>query len=123
MRLGAILVAIAVVAALVASIPFTSRKTVGEPSCSGRQLLPTRRPEGSCRTLGAQIVEAPDQAQRAVIYPVDVSLDATPDMESRVVIRRRDGVTVNSKDYSSVRGQNGYTPDGRDRRESTALHH
>ncbi len=42
------------------------------------------------------------------MVPADVSLNATPDMESRVVIRSSAGSTVNSKDYSSPRGDNGY---------------
>ena len=43
-----------------------------------------------------------------MVFPVDISLDATPDMESRVVIRTRTGDTLASKDYSSPRGFNGY---------------
>jgi hypothetical protein len=43
-----------------------------------------------------------------VVYPVDISLHATPDMESRVVIRSSKGETLTSKDYSSPRGSNGY---------------
>jgi len=42
------------------------------------------------------------------VFPVDVSLYATPDMESRVVIRTSKGDTLTSKDYSSPRGANGY---------------
>ncbi|MGP0091956.1 MAG: hypothetical protein ACLPKB_18670 [Xanthobacteraceae bacterium] len=45
---------------------------------------------------------------RASVFPVDVSLYTTPDMESRVVIRSSTGDTVTSKDYSSPRGMNGY---------------
>lgn len=45
---------------------------------------------------------------RALVFPVDVSLYATPDMESRVVIRTSKGDTLTSKDYSSPRGTNGY---------------
>jgi hypothetical protein len=43
-----------------------------------------------------------------VVLPVEISLNATPDMESRVVIRTSKGETVTSKDYSSPRGFNGY---------------
>ena len=43
-----------------------------------------------------------------MVYPVDISLHATPDMESRVVIRSSKGETLTSKDYSSPRGTNGY---------------
>jgi len=42
------------------------------------------------------------------VFPVDVSLYATPDMESRVVIRTSNSDTLISKDYSSPRGANGY---------------
>ena len=42
------------------------------------------------------------------MFPVDVSLYATPDMESRIVIRTAKGDTLTSKDYSSPRGTNGY---------------
>jgi hypothetical protein len=45
---------------------------------------------------------------RAVVYPVDISLNATSDMESRVVIRTSKGDTLTSKDYASPRGFNGY---------------
>jgi len=43
-----------------------------------------------------------------VVLPVDVSLNATPDMESRVVMRSNEGDTLASRDYSSPRGANGY---------------
>lgn len=45
-----------------------------------------------------------------LIFAADQSLNATPDMESRVEIRRTGGRrrTVASKDYSSPRGANGY---------------
>jgi hypothetical protein len=76
--------------------------------CSGHKLLRTPRPELSCRQLKLQIHPSPDGTLRAVIYPADISLDATPDMESRVVIRTSKGATLNSKDYSSPRGFNGY---------------
>jgi hypothetical protein len=42
------------------------------------------------------------------VFPVDVSRYATPDMESRVVIRASNSDTLISKDYSSPRGANGY---------------
>jgi len=54
------------------------------------------------------IYASPDGALRALVLAVDVSLYATPDMESRVVIRTSKGDTVTSKDYSSPRGTNGY---------------
>ena len=48
---------------------------------------------------------------RAVVFPADVSLDVTPDMESRLVIRSSAGDTLTSKDHSSPRGMNGYYVD------------
>jgi hypothetical protein len=76
--------------------------------CTGHQLLPTPRPEASCLLVIPRVYVSPDKALRASVLPVDVSLDATPDMESRVVIRTRGGETVTSKDYSSPRGMNGF---------------
>src|SRR5438552_3939752 len=76
--------------------------------CSGHKLLPTQRPESSCSNVKPMIYASPDGALRALVFPVDVSLYATPDMESRVVIRTSKGDTVTSKDYSSPRGANGY---------------
>ncbi len=81
---------------------------LAEEQCSGHQLLPARRPEASCQCVVPRIFVSPDKALRASIYPADVSLDATPDMESRVVIRSSAGDTLTSKDYSSPRGMNGY---------------
>ena len=63
--------------------------------------------ETSRRYIPLQHV-SPDQALRALLLPSDVSLYATPDMESRVVIRTSKGDTLTSKDYSSPRGTNGY---------------
>src|SRR5215470_15433615 len=56
-------------------------------ACSGHKLLPIPRPESSCSDVKPQIYPSPDGALRALVFPVDVSLYATPDMESRVVIR------------------------------------
>jgi hypothetical protein len=80
----------------------------GQEPCSGHKLLPKPRPEASCRNVAPQIFVSPDKALRALVLPVDVSLYATPDMESRVVIRASNGDTLISKDYSSPRGTNGY---------------
>jgi hypothetical protein len=77
-------------------------------SCSGHKLLRTPRPEASCAGVKPRIYRSPDGTLRAVVLPVDISLNATPDMESRVVIRTSKGETVTSKDYSSPRGFNGY---------------
>jgi hypothetical protein len=79
-----------------------------EAPCSGHKFLPTPRPQTSCRTVIPQIFVSPDRALHASVLPVDVSLYATPDMESRVVIRSGDGNTLTSADYSSPRGTNGY---------------
>jgi hypothetical protein len=76
--------------------------------CSGHKLLPKPRPEASCLQVLQQVYASPDKALRALVLPVDVSLYATPDMESRVVIRTSNGDTLTSKDYSSPRGANGY---------------
>jgi hypothetical protein len=76
--------------------------------CTGHQLLQAPRPELSCRDLNLEIYPSPDGKLRTVVYPADISLDATPDLESRVVIRSTDGQTLTSKDYSSPRGFNGY---------------
>ena len=67
-----------------------------------------RDPESSCSDAKPQIYPSPDGALRALVFPVDVSLYATPDMESRVVIRTSNSDTLISKDYSSPRGANGY---------------
>jgi hypothetical protein len=93
---------------LAALIMALSPATAGEAVCGGHQLLVPRRPEMSCWNIAPQIIEAPNRAFRAVIYPADISLDATPDMESRVVIRTQRGDTVGSRDHSSPRGANGY---------------
>jgi hypothetical protein len=77
-------------------------------ACSGHKLLPIPRPESSCGDVKPQIYPSPDGALRALVFPVDVSLYATPDMESRVVIRTSNSDTLISKDYSSPRGANGY---------------
>lgn len=76
--------------------------------CTGHQLLRTRRAEASCSNVKPEIFPSPDGTLRAVVLPVDISLDATPDMESRVAIRGSKGETLASKDYSSPRGFNGY---------------
>jgi hypothetical protein len=79
-----------------------------EDACSGHQLLEKPRAETSCQTPAPEIFISPDEAMHASVLPVDVSLYATPDMESRVVIRLSDGNTVNSKDHSSPSGAQGY---------------
>ena len=76
--------------------------------CAGLASLRAPRAELSCSTVKPQVYPSPDGTLRAVVYPVDISLNATPDMESRVVIRTSKGDTLTSKDYASPRGFNGY---------------
>jgi len=76
--------------------------------CSGHQLLPKPRAQGSCQNVKPGTFASPDKKTIASVLPVDVSLNATPDMESRVVIRSSAGATLTSKDYSSPGGANGY---------------
>jgi hypothetical protein len=81
---------------------------LAELACSGHKLLRNPRPESSCSNVKPAIYASPDGALRALVFPVDVSLYATPDMESRIVIRTAKGDTLTSKEYSSPRGTNGY---------------
>lgn len=97
-----------VVLGIAASVLAIASAQAGEAICGGHQLLAQRRPEASCRNIAPTVIEAPNRALRVVIYPADISLDATPDMESRVVIRGRNGETINSRDHSSPRGMNGH---------------
>ena len=83
------------------------RDALAREPCSGHQLLKTPRPEASCLNVAPQVFVSPDKELRAAVLPVDVSLYATPDMESRVVIRTRSGETITAKDYSSPRGESG----------------
>jgi hypothetical protein len=80
----------------------------GAVRCGGHELLSTPRPEQSCTDLKPRIYPSPDAALRALVLPTDISLNATPDMESRVVVRTSKGDTLTSKDHSSPRGVNGY---------------
>jgi hypothetical protein len=76
--------------------------------CSGHELLSTPRPEQSCGDVKPRIYPSPDGALRALVLAADISLDATPDMESRVVLRTSKGNTLTSKNHSSPRGMDGY---------------
>jgi len=105
MRLTSALALSVVGAALVLLAP---AEVLADTRCSGHQLLSKPRPEASCRYVVPQIYVSPDKEMRALVFPVDVLLDATPDMESRVVIRSSAGDTLTSKDHSSPRGMNGY---------------
>ncbi|HTV26746.1 MAG TPA: hypothetical protein VMF32_03110 [Xanthobacteraceae bacterium] len=95
------------IAIAIAAMPLIGTVLADEP-CSGHQLLPTPRLEMSCQTISPELFVSPDKATRALVYPTDISLYATPDMESRVVFRSSDGTTLTSQDYSSPRGANGY---------------
>jgi hypothetical protein len=82
-----------------------------ENPCEGHNLLSTPRAETSCQTILAKLLPSPDKKTHATVLPADISLNATPDMESRVVIRSANGDTLNSLDHSSPRGMNGYYVD------------
>ncbi len=79
--------------------------------CRGHQLLQTPRPATSCQDVVPEVFNSPDGELQAFVLPAGVSLFATPDIESRVVIRSRKGDTLTSQDYSSPRGMNGYYVD------------
>jgi hypothetical protein len=81
---------------------------LADARCGGHKLLSKPRAEGSCRYVVPWIFVSPDKEMRALVYPADVLLDTTPDMESRVVIRSSAGDTITSMDHSSPRGMNGY---------------
>ena len=93
-----------------ASAAFSPLAAYADAPCSGHQLLTAPRPETSCREIISQIFVSPDKTTHAVVLPADVSLYATPDMESRVVFRASAGDTLTSQDYSSPRGANGRAP-------------
>jgi hypothetical protein len=93
---------------LAASATLLPLKALAEAPCSGHELLTAPRPEASCREVIPQIFVSPDKATHASVLATDVSLHATPDMESRVVFRSSAGDTLTSQDYSSPRGANGY---------------
>ena len=87
------------------------RAALAENQCEGHELLPTPRPENSCATIISKVHASPDRKLHAVVLPAEISLDATPDMESRVVVRSVAGATLNSMNHSSPRGANGYYVD------------
>lgn len=74
----------------------------------GHQLLSTPRAAASCKGLKPSTSRSPDGALTAFVLPADPSLNATPDMESRIEIRTQGGQVLASKDYSSPHGANGY---------------
>jgi hypothetical protein len=92
----------------VSSASMLSAAALADVRCTGHEMLSTPRPESSCLTVIPQVYASPDAALRALVLPVDVDLNVTPDMESRIVIRTSEGKLLISKDYSSPRGANGY---------------
>lgn len=84
---------------------------LADEMCYGHQLFSEPRPAESCHEIVPQIYASPDGDLRAFVVPAGVSLYATPDIESRVVIRSANGTTLTSQDYSSPRGTNGYYAD------------
>jgi len=84
------------------------RDAFADTPCSGHQLLSTPRPAGSCQNVKPRTFTSPDKKTIASVLAVDKSLNATPDMESNVVLRSSAGATLASKDYSSPDGANGY---------------
>jgi hypothetical protein len=92
----------------VAAALLLPRAALADTPCSGHELLPAPRPQGSCQTVKPKSFTAPDKKTNASVLAVDKSLNATPDMESNVVIRSSAGATLASKDYSSPDGANGY---------------
>ena len=93
---------------VVVAAALLSSRAQSEVRCTGHQALQKPRPEASCQFITPEIFISPDKAIHASVLPVGVSLYATPDMESRVVIRSSDGDTLTSEDYSSPRGVNGH---------------
>ena len=104
------LLTLPVVAGLAAALLPGSALAADAP-CSGHQSLSKSRPETSCREVVPKLYVSPDKMLHALIYPSDISLETTPDMESRVVIRGSAGNTVTSRDFSSPRGMDGYYVD------------
>ena len=85
----------------VGSVTLLSADALAADPCTGHKLLRTPRPESSCNNVKPRIYPSPDGTSRALVYPVDISLNATPDPESRVVIRSNKGETLTSKDYAA----------------------
>jgi len=75
--------------------------------CSGHHLHSTPRPEGSCKDVKPATF-ASKGGLTAYVFPVNPSLHATPDMESRVEVRARDGKVLATKSFASPKGANGY---------------
>jgi hypothetical protein len=86
----------------------SSARAQGTDPCSGHQLLPAPRAEGTCLAVKPQIYPSPDKTLRAFVFPVGLDLHASPDIESRIAIRGPDAKLLTSKDFSSPRGANGH---------------
>jgi hypothetical protein len=99
------------VTVLFTSAVLISCDALAENQCEGHELLSKPRAEGSCATIVAKVIPSPDNKFRAVVLPAEISLDATPDMESRVAIRSSVGATLNSTSHASPRGMNGFYVD------------
>ena len=97
--------------ALIACAALLPRVAQAENQCEGHELLPTPRAENSCATIISKIHASPDKKLHAVVLPVEISLNATPDMESRIVFRSVAGDTLNSLSHASPRGMNGFYVD------------
>jgi len=85
-----------------------ARVALAETPCAGHRMFETPRDESSCETVKPQSFPSPDAALQALVFPVDIDLHATPDMESRVAFRDKDGRLLNSKSFASARGVDGY---------------
>ena len=97
-----------VVLLLLAAAAGAPHAALADAPCSGHQLLPQPRPQGSCQYVSPITFISPDKKTVASVFAADKSLNATPDMESNVAIRSMGGAALASKDYSSPGGANGY---------------
>jgi hypothetical protein len=92
------------VAIMAAVLP--AQAAFAEAPCSGHQLLPQPRPQGSCQNVKPKTFTSPDKKTEAAVLAADKNLIDTPDMESNVEIRS--GAALAANDYSSPGGANGY---------------
>jgi hypothetical protein len=76
-RLPRLLRPISIAAATAAVL--LSADALADSLCSGHKLLTKPRPEASCRNVVPEIFVSPDRTLRALVFPSDISLDATPD--------------------------------------------
>jgi hypothetical protein len=66
----------------VGSVALLSADALAADPCTGHKLLRTPRLELSCNNVKLAIYPSPDGTSRAVVYPVDISLNATPDRKA-----------------------------------------